>query len=260
MGTDREVRGDGIVVAALLLAFGALWLPLGQGAFVYGEWPQLALGGAVFGLFAVCVARSSGTRRPERLLMLLVLAVYMLHQFEEHGVDLEGRYFAFEATINGVLGPLLGCPANVPCPFDPQTLFLANSILVWWLVASVAAAGAGDGFADLMAVSMMTVNAAAHIGDAVAAGAYNPGLGSAVLLFLPVGIGGTIWIVRRFAVPAWQVAASLLYGAALHVILVLGIVAHHRGWIGAFGYGLPMFAAASIPAALTLRRGRRAIG
>lgn len=256
MRTDGEAPGSGWTVAAVVLVFGALWLPLGQQAFVYGEWPQFALGGALFGLLAVSVAWGSGTRRPERLILLAILAVYMLHQFEEHGVDLEGRYFAFEATINGIFGPLLGCPANLPCPFDPQTLFLVNSILVWWLIASVAAAGAGYGFADLMAVSIMTVNAATHIGAALTTGAYNPGLGSAVLLFLPVGIAATVWIVRRFAVPAWQVVASLLYGAALHATLALGIVAHQRGWIGAFGYGVLLFAAASIPAALTLRRAR----
>lgn len=236
--------------------FAALWLPLGQQGYLWAAWPEMALGAGCAILLALAVLRPGpgAGRRSAQAVLLLVLAVYMLHQFEEHGVDLLGQHYVFEAAINAILGPGLGCAPNAQCPFDPQTIYLVNTIAVWWVLASVIAAGAGAPAADLMAVSVMPVNALTHIGAALGQLGYNPGLATAVLLFLPVGIGATVWLARVHDVPTRIVAVSLLYGAALHLLIAAGIAAVVWGWIGPTGYGLALFAAASVPALLTLNR------
>lgn len=235
---------------ALGAVFAALWLPLGQLGYLYGDWPDMALGGGFACLFSLALLAPGASDRPDRVVLLLVLGTYMLHQFEEHGVDLLGQTYAFEAAINGIVGPWLGCPAGAVCPFDPQTLYLVNTILVWWLIASVAVLGRGSPLPELMAVSIMTVNMMTHIGSAILLREYNPGLGTALVLFLPVGVGATLWIVRRHKVAPWTVPVSLLYGIGLHLLIVAGIAAVYEGWIGPAGYGLILFAAASVPVLL----------
>lgn len=240
--------------ALLIGTFAALWLPLGQQGYLYAEWPVLALGGGMAILFALAATRSEpgAARWPDAAVLLLVLAIYMLHQFEEHGVDLLGRHYAFEASINAMLGPQLGCPAGAPCPFDPQTLYLVNTIGVWWLLASVIAVGGASPVAAIMAVSIMPVNGLIHLGAALGERAYNPGLATAILLFLPLGIGATARLARAHRVPTRVVAAALMYGAVLHLLIAAGIAAVFRGWIGPAGYGLALFAAASLPLATAL--------
>jgi hypothetical protein len=250
-----DVRPSRPALIVLGIVFALLWLPLGQLSYLYAEWPKMALGGGVATLFALAVLVSRYDVAP-RSVLLLVLACYLIHQFEEHGVDLLGQEFAFEGAINGILGPVVGCQSDVLCPFDPQTLYLVNTTLVWWLIASVIAAGAGAPVAALMAIAIMTVNAWTHIVGAVVLQAYNPGLATAIVVFLPVGIGATVWFARRYAVPRRTVILTVLYGVALHLLLAAGIFGVFAGWYGPGFYGLILFLAATPPMLLTLRAAR----
>jgi hypothetical protein len=97
---------------------GTFWLLVVAGAFLVIDgvpsvaahlemrWPDVALGGALFiGLFLTggFVRATDGSR--DRVLVLngVLLLIYLLHQFEEHGVDLYGRTYHFRTYANAVL-------------------------------------------------------------------------------------------------------------------------------------------------------------
>jgi Sec-independent protein secretion pathway component TatC len=74
------------------------------------------------------------------------------------------------------------------------------------------------------------VNAFAHIGAAAAHGAYNAGLFTSVVLFLPLGA----YVVRTFVRegllrPRTRIVAVVASGALLHAVLVGALEAYAHG-------------------------------
>lgn len=108
------------------------------------------------------------------------LPAYMLHQYEEHDDD---RFRVFMNRILAGGKDVLTLPAvfiiNVPGVWGVIALSL-------WLTARV-----NPGFA-LIAVYLPLFNAAIHIAHALIMRSYNPGLVSAIVLFVPV----CIWCLR----------------------------------------------------------------
>jgi hypothetical protein len=103
------------------------------------------------------------------------LPAYMLHQYEEHDND------RFRVFVN----ELLGGGREV---LTPTAVFNINIFGVWgviavalWLTRLV-----HPGFA-LVAAYLLVLNAVIHIVQGAATRSYNPGLVSAIVLFLPVG-------------------------------------------------------------------------
>lgn len=99
----------------------------------------------------------------------------------------------------------------------PAAVFVINIGAVWLLGVIVVylAWWFGSGF-GLISVYLMLVNAAVHIVGAVRTRGYNPGLGTAVVLFLPVGFYAF-----------WRIQASGEAGAADHAVgLVVGVAVH----------------------------------
>jgi hypothetical protein len=113
-------------------------------------------------------------------LVYLQLPVYMLHQLEEHRGD-AFRRFVNERIAGG--REALTRPAT----------FVINSVGVWGVnLASLWLAWYADLGFGLIAVYVTAVNAIVHIAGAIAMRAYNPGLYTAVALFVPVSIWGAI--------------------------------------------------------------------
>lgn len=116
------------------------------------------------------------------LAVFIQLPIYMLHQFEEHDKD-RFRKFANEVVGQGKEVLSLGA------------VFVINIFGVWGvnLICIWLAFFCNIGF-GLIAIYLTLINAIAHIGQGLALRKYNPGLVTAVLLFLPVSICG-IWIL-----------------------------------------------------------------
>ncbi len=102
-----------------------------------------------------------------------------------------------------------------------------------WLAAPAAAVLARRWPAVALGLlAVPAVNAFAHLGPALAGGGYNPGLVTAVLLFLPL----SLWAFRV----AWTlpdlgrrvVAAALVGGVAVHAVLMLSLKAYLAGRLG----------------------------
>lgn len=172
-------------------------------------------GGVLAGIVLLLLAPIllAGWNRPSAL-AFLALPVYMLHQFEEHDGD------RFRRFVNEVLGhgrELL----------TVRAVFLINFLGVWllfaaglWLVGI-----AGPGWAAL-AGWLVLVNALLHVGQGIALRRYNPGLATAVLLFLPFGL--------LTLAAAWPVAGGGIFwtGLAIAIALHLSILAHVRRALG----------------------------
>lgn len=209
------------------------------------HWMYLGLGGALFLAIAFVAnpAAWNGRRSP-----LALLFAYLLHQFEEHGVDALGNVYAFQASANGLLGPVLGCGSGGECPLTVDAIFWANTLLVWWPYTLALAFGV-ERRALLLGVAGLTLaNALAHVLPAVATGSYNPGLVSALVLFLPVGVT-VLWQAHQ----AWgasrgAMALGFLWGALAHPLLALAAFAvYERGVAPPWLYPTILFAYACLP-------------
>ena len=139
----------------------------------------------------------------------LCLPVYMLHQYEEHDND------RFRLFVNRQIGR-----GEV---LTPLAVFVINVPGVWGIVAiSVAlAATVRVGF-GLMAAYLVVVNSVIHVIHAAIKRGYNPGLGTAIVLFLPLG---------RYGIAAIQhagdgTALMHMIGAGTAIAIHAAIIIH----------------------------------
>lgn len=137
------------------------------------------------------------------------LPVYMLHQGEEHFGD------RFRLFVNAVL-------AGGREAMTPFAVFVINIAGVWGvdLVALYLAAYVATGW-GLIAVDLALVNAVAHIGMAAAQRRYNPGLVTAVILFLPVGLYAYGVLAVDPGTTAVHHIVSLLVAIAIHAAIMV---------------------------------------
>jgi hypothetical protein len=128
----------------------------------------------------------------------LQLPIYMLHQYEEHDND------RFRVFLNRTLGKGRDI-------LSPAAVFVINVPGVWGVnLAALYLAWAVNPGLGLIAAYLAVVNAVVHIAHAIHFRRYNPGLATAVLLFLPLG-GFCIAEIQRAG-----------YGSAVHHLIGLG--------------------------------------
>jgi len=133
-------------------------------------------GGALAGLLLLALLPALTTGWSLALVaVLLQLPVYMLHQYEEHDNDRFRQFF--NHTVFGGREVL-----------SRGAVFVINVPGVWGVIAAAfcLARFVNIGF-GLIAVYLTLVNAVVHVVSALALKRYNPGLATAVLVFLPVG-------------------------------------------------------------------------
>ncbi|CAD6881859.1 hypothetical protein [Methylomonas albis] len=141
----------------------------------------------------------------------LLLPVYMLHQYEEHDND-RFRLF-FNAT--------LGKGKDV---LSPTAVFITNVPGVWGVIglSLYLAAGGNVGWA-LIAVYLVLVNAFVHIVHAFVFRGYNPGLGTALVLFTPFGAYALRQVqIAGGGAPAFH-AIGLVIAIAIHAAILLHV-------------------------------------
>ncbi len=143
------------------------------------------------------------------VLVFLQLPIYMLHQLEEHDAD------RFRIFFNEVIG-------GGREVLSKTAVFVLNVPGVWGVnLASILLAAFVDLGYGLMGIYLTLVNALAHIGQGVALRRYNPGLITAVGLFLPVG-GLGLWAVTAAGHGGWfYQGIGLLCGIGIHVGILI---------------------------------------
>lgn len=143
------------------------------------------------------------------LLVYLVLPIYMLHQFEEHDAD------RFRLFINAHIGK----GREV---LTPGFVFLINVVGVWWVVAATLwAVHSVDIGWGLAAIYLVLVNAVLHVIQMIAMRRSNPGVWTAIVLFLPLGLAGLFELGPLAS--AAQHGVSLVLVLALHGLIMLRV-------------------------------------
>lgn len=140
--------------------------------------------------------------------IFVLLPIYMLHQYEEHDGD------RFRLYVNRTVG-------NGAEVLTPAAVFVINIGAVWVLdVAVIYLAWSVDLGLGLIAVYLMLINAIVHIMSAIRSRSYNPGLVTAIVLFLPFG-GYAWWHIQISGAPTTiDHIVGLSIGIAVHAIIV----------------------------------------
>jgi len=172
------------------------------------EWPYAALFAAVLLLLLTPFILALGW---PLALIYLQLPAYMLHQFEEHDRD------RFRLFANQLIGH--GREA-----FTPLAIFVINSAGVWGIdLLALYLAYFVDLSFGLIAIYLPLVNAFTHIVVAVALRRYNPGLWTALGIFIPLGIWSLV-VVSSASGAGWGAQALSLGGAILIHMMIMGYV------------------------------------
>lgn len=196
------------------------------------DWPWLgvALGAVVLAvLFFTHGFRTAGIAsrwRDPVWLAMLGLPLYIVHQFEEHGVDLAGVHYAFRDSLCGTMGYADASTCPIPLSF----ITAVNVGTVWGASVLAVAFGRRRPLIALSAYGIPLVNAITHIAGALRDQSYNPGLLTAVLLFVPA----SLWALRvgKQAGIGWRgVGAIVLGGVLTHAVLMGSLLAFLQGWI-----------------------------
>lgn len=206
------------------------------------SWPifGLPLGGALLARQLITNPIGADLTSSRNLLAAL-LPIYMVHQFEEHGYDLKGERFAFQKHM----AKSMDYTDLAKFPATPAWVTAIN-VGFAWTFGSIAFYNADKD--PLLSVSFngfVFVNGILHIVTFLKEGMrYNPGLATAVTLFLPL----TLYSYSKAAVNNSQLALSVVLGLVAHIAILGNFKALDKGkvtqgtsiafWCG-FGAALP---------------------
>lgn len=144
----------------------------------------------------------------------LHLPAYMIHQYEEHDRD------RFRRFLNATIGQ--GTEV-----LSPRAVFITNVPIVWGLLAAslYAAARLGPEWA-LVPAWLVLVNAIAHIAHGLVFRRYNPGLATALVVFIPLGVFTLHAVAAAGAGSLAAHAVGLGIALAIHAAILLHV--RHR--------------------------------
>lgn len=188
-------------------------------------WSSVGLGGAIaLGLLLfctnVCRARLDVSRWRDPVWMAWMFSLaYLLHNFEEYGFDAKGQPFNFPLNICEKFGyaSLAACPVKLP-------FFLAVNIPLIWIALPLAAVWSRRHPAvGLTGAGFVFVNGMTHVVAGIIAG-YNPGLLTAVTIFLPLFIWTAITFFGPGKLLRRPVLAAIVFASALVHVLLFGLV------------------------------------
>ena len=179
--------------------------------WLYGRWVVAAgfMGGALLAIAPIFAVSAS---LPVTLIFLC-LPVYMLHQVEEHAGD-RFRTFVNQRMFGGAAA------------LTREDVLVINIPGVWGVnVAALYAAAFGLPGFGLVAAYLLAINAFAHIVTSVRVRGYNPGLWTAVALFVP--LAGAIIATCPATGLDHAVGAGLAF--AIHALIIVNAARRVRG-------------------------------
>ena len=205
--------------------------------FLYFGWPYLALFLALTITSYVLKPLSSNEHdilhRLQNPLILFYLGgpVYMLHQFEEHGIDFLGNTYAFQTFICENFTSMV--PTVQTCPASASFILGVNVGSVW--ISSFIGAWLGDKYPLVGAagcLSIPAVNIFGHVIPAVTGGRYNPGLLTSILIFAPYVVWTYHQLLARRMLSAFGTVLTIgLCGIPVHVVLLYSLILKEKAII-----------------------------
>jgi len=143
------------------------------------------------------------------LLIFAMLPVYMFHQVEEHTGD-RFRLFVNQHVFHGVgaLSPLAVLWINLPgvSGLGLFSIYAASFLSIGW---------------GLSIVYLVLVNAVAHLVAAILWREYNPGLWTALVLFVPIGTLALLQVAKLPGVGPIHHAAGITVAIGIHAAIVV---------------------------------------
>ena len=203
-------------------------------AFTY-VWPYMGLGAALLLALLLCTdaLRSDLTVSRGRDLVWLAWAgtlAYLIHQFEEHGVDARGATYAFRTEMCRNFG----FPDVQACPIPFSFVTAVNISVVWLFGPATALLGRRRPELALAFFSVPFFNTLMHLGPAAAKGAYNAGLLTAIAIFLPLSLWAFHIALVRYRLGWRAVIATIVAGIVFHAIMIGSLPVFLAGGIGVF--------------------------
>lgn len=190
------------------------------GDYLLMRWMIVGLGGAAFLSLMLLEDRAELQLDPLARFHWTLLIVYLVHQFEEHGVDLFGRSYFLITYARSLIGEIGAASGFI---LTPLAIYRTNTLFVWLPFLAAVWGHRRFIWPGLAAGGLVLTNAMLHIGIALWAREYNPGVGSAIVLFLPIAFL-YFRFVRRHCGIGWQgIVGGVLFGAAEHALLFLRI-------------------------------------
>ena len=213
-------QGNPVLLVAILAGAAVMQFVPRVSDYLAMTWMTVGLGGAVF--LSLMLLEDRAQPRLDALARFhwILLIVYLVHQFEEHGVDLLGRAYFFITYARTVIGDI-GAASGFN--LTPLAIYSTNTLFVW-LPFLVAVWGHRRFiWQGLAAAGLVLTNGILHIGIALWRQEYNPGVGSAVVLFLPTTLLYFRFVRQNCGVGWRGISGGVLFGAAEHGLLFLRI-------------------------------------
>jgi uncharacterized protein with HXXEE motif len=207
-------------LAAILAAAAAIQYVPPLRDYLVTTWMIVGAGGAAFLLLVLAGDRAQGPHDSLARFHWLLLIVYLVHQFEEHGVDLLGRRYFFIEYARTVIADI-GAASGFT--LTPLVIYRSNTLFVWLPFLAAVWGNRRFLWPGLAAGGLLLMNGILHIALALLRGEYNPGAGSAIVLFLPTAFLYFSLVRRECGVTWLGIAGGVLFGAALHALLLLRI-------------------------------------
>ncbi|HEY4891987.1 MAG TPA: HXXEE domain-containing protein [Reyranella sp.] len=187
----------------------------------YLVWPYMGLGAALLLALLLTTDALRSDRTVSRWRDLVWLAwlgtlAYLVHQFEEHGVDALGATYAFR----GEMCRNFGFPDVEACPIPFSFVTAVNISVVWVFGPAAALLGRRRPELALAFFAVPIINAIPHIVPAAAQGTYNAGLVTAIVIFVPLSLWVFHVALSRYRLGWRAVIATLVAGVVYHVIMI----------------------------------------
>lgn len=198
-------------------------------------WPYMGLGAALLLALLLCTdaLRSDLTVSRWRDLVWLAwlgMLAYLIHQFEEHGIDARGGTYAFR----GEMCRNMGVADIQACPIPFSFVNAVNITAVWVFGPATALLGRRRPQFALAFFAIPFVNALIHLAPAMTQSAYNAGLLTALTIFMPLSLWVFHVALSRYGLGWRAVVATVAAGIVYHAIMIGSLPIFLAGGIGVF--------------------------
>ncbi|MEO1518735.1 MAG: HXXEE domain-containing protein [Bacteroidota bacterium] len=213
---------------SIVLLFSMLWLPLGQYDFLLDNWMKIGTYAVPFLLIGAFAFTEKSTYQQllidHRFISTVMLIAYILHQYEEHWIDVFGNYYAFYDFNNNFILHALGKPESTIRPLTKASILMINTSLVWLVGAMAIWKSPKHLFPSIAMASIIVVNGLVHILAAIVNWTYNPGLLTSIVIFVPLYFLFIQYVLSTSIAYKKQIISGVAWAFLAHVIMVVGLL------------------------------------
>ncbi|MEM6347409.1 MAG: HXXEE domain-containing protein [Bacteroidota bacterium] len=217
-----------LIFGSIVLLFAMLWLPFGQYDFLIDHWMKIGTYAVPFMLMgAFSLKKESSLKdliKDYRFIGIIMLVAYILHQYEEHWIDLFGHYYSFYVFNNDFILGNLGATESAIKPLTKEAIFVINTSLVWLVGALAIWRSPKHVFPLIAMASIIIVNGFVHVLAGVAKFQYNPGVFTSITIFAPLYIWFVRFLMQKSKDYRKQLITGIVWAFIAHIVMVAGLL------------------------------------